>query len=502
MEKGRPSTREARGGFAVVWCPDFRLQAVVRRVHTLPEPVVLIDDTERQSIVLSRNEKAAAQGVEVRMKTVQALARCPELRIERPSSAAEVAASRLLLERAFSIVPGIEESEPGFLVLDLATLSLESWEASVRDLRGSLYEAGLETGVGLGGTPPLARIAALAAWRHGEGVCHLAPETRQEQLDALPLALAGLEPDLVERLHLWGIRSLGAFARLRRKEVEGRLDEEGVKWWLKLTGRWQRPLRYTRLEELFEVSHEFDYELAQREPLLFVVNRFLDELIVRVGKTGRAVAAVHVLLSYADGSRHAKRLALPEPVLDHEVLFHLVGGHLESLEMKAAIEAIRLRFDPSDLVATQATLFGVGLRNRFQLEETMKRLRRLVGTERVGSPRPVDTYRPGAVSLVPLPIELVEVATGVPERFGPPFRRFGSNSRAQVKAWEGELVRIESPRVTGKVRNSSGPWQASGHWWQREGEWSRAEWDVALTGGRLIRLVREGGEWWVEGEYG
>ena len=74
-------------GFSVVLCPDFKLQAVVRRVNWREDPVALVDDTLRQSIVLCRNEEAVRKGVEVGMRTVQALARCPDLRVERPSSA-------------------------------------------------------------------------------------------------------------------------------------------------------------------------------------------------------------------------------------------------------------------------------------------------------------------------------------------------------------------------------------------------------------------------------
>ena len=38
-------------GYAVVWCRDFRLQAVKRRSGR-GVPAALVDDTQRQSIVL------------------------------------------------------------------------------------------------------------------------------------------------------------------------------------------------------------------------------------------------------------------------------------------------------------------------------------------------------------------------------------------------------------------------------------------------------------------
>lgn len=494
--------RSGMSGFAVVWCPDFKLQAVVRRVQTKPEPVALVDDTKRQSVILSRNEAAIRQGVEVGMKTVQGLARCPGLRVESPSAPAEEAAARTLLETSFGWVPGIEETGEGWLTLDLSTQSPGEWVDSAQRLRGRLYEAGVEVVIGIGETPSLARIAALAARAEGKSFRHLDPDRRMEHLDQLSLGLAETAEELQERLRLWGVSTLGAFARLSREAIAARLGDEGIELWLRLTGRLQRPLRLAKLDELFEEHQDFDYEVREREPLLFVVNRFLDQLIVRVGATGRAAVAVHVLLTFSDGSCRAKRLPLPEPVLDHEILFHLISGYLDGLEMKAAIGGIRIRFEPSDPVASQRTLFGAGLKNRYQFEDTMKRLRKIVGSERVGTPRPLSTHRPGVFELQPLPDSLEECE----ERKGPPVtgatvRRFRGGLRVAVQMREGRPFRIESRPVSGLVVDLAGPWYCGGDWWHAGRDWNRVEWDVEIRARGVFRLVREKEQWNLEGRY-
>ncbi len=294
--------------------------------------------------------------------------------------------------------------------------------------------------------------------------------------------------------------------------------------WLRLNGKTSYLLRFAKLDELFEEHLAFDYEIRDREPLLFVVNRFLDRLIERVGATGRAAAAVHLLLRFSDGACHARRLALPEPVMEHEILFHLVSGHIDGLEMKAAVAELRLRFEPSEVVATQRTLYGAGLKNRFRYDETMTRLRRIVGSERVGSPRLCNTHRPGVFELVPLPSELEECfaengeATSVAERSnaaaeatgpmigapvtGTPIRRFRAGTRVAVVIRNGRPARIESRLVTGTVTVSTGPWYAAGDWWDARRSWSRVEWDVEVNGAGVFRVVREGKEWELEGRYG
>jgi protein ImuB len=488
-------------GYAVVWCRDFRLQAV-RRFVCDHGPVALVDDARRQSVVVCANDAATRRGVGAGIATVQAIARCPELEMERPSPAAELAAGRLLLETALAWVPGIEETASGILTLDLATQADDHWLDGAWNLRQRLLGEGLETVVGIGETPALARIAAQAALHEDEAVWRLPRDGRLDRLDRLPVLLAEVGPALGERLALWGIRSLGAFSRLRREEVAARLGDEGVELWLRLAGRLRRPLRLAKLEELFEARHDFEFGLREREPLLFLVRRFVGELAGRVARAGRSVAAAHLLLAFAGGACHGRRLALPEPTLDEESLFRLVAGHLEAIEMRAAIDALRLRLEPTDPVASQRALFGAGLRNQHRSEETLARLRKIVGAERVGSPRPLDSHRPGAFAAAPLLAAFDEgEAPAGPPAAGPLLRRYPIACRAAVQWRDGEPLRIESARVSGVVVACLGPWKADGDWWHRGRGWDRVEWDLELAGQGLFRLVGSGTEWNIEGYY-
>lgn len=494
---------QKRFGFAAVWCPEMRLQAIVKRVHTRETPIGLIDDSRRQSVLLCHNEAATRQGVEPGMRTVQALARCPGLQVERPLPSAEMALGRELLEKALCWVPGVEETGGGWLTLDLSTQEESEWIESARRLCGRLYDRGIEVVVGLAETPSLARIAALAAREQASGIWQLEPSQRQSLLDRLPLALGEIEPELEQRLQLWGITTLGSFSQLSREAVAARLGDDGVALWLRLTGQLCRPLRLVSLEQLFEEYFEFDYEVRDRDPLLFVVNRLIDQLILRIGNTGRAVSAAHLLLTYADGSCHARKLLLPEPLLDHEALFHLVGGYIEHVEAKAAVESLRLRFEPSDPVASQRTLFGAGLKNRYQFDETMGRLRKLVGSRCVGSPRRKDSHLPGVFDLVPLPVEIENRLPDFgPPQVGPPFHRLRSGMRAVVQFRDGIPFRVDARRYQGLVIEAMGPWKRDGAWWHEGEQWARVEWDVELRGQGLFRLVEKEGEWVLEGRYG
>ena len=493
---------KSEAGYAVIWCRDFRLQALKRRGGR-DFPVALVDDSQRQSIVLCCNALAARSGVAPGMPSVQALARCAALRVERPSEASELVAARFLLEMALAWVPGIEETAPGILTLDLSTQPASDWIESAYRLRDRLARLGLEVVVGLGETPALARIAAQAALHEEAEVWQLEPAARLAQLDRLPVLVAEGSAKLREKLQLWGLVTLGSFARLQREEVAARLGDEGVELWLRLTGRLRRPLSLAKLEELFEEHHDFEYEVHDREPLFFLLRRFLGSLAGRVAATGRGVAAVHWLVSFADGTCQGRRLALPEPSLDEEVLFRLASGPIEGLEMKAAVTGLRLRFEPSDPVAMQRALFGKGLRNRHLHGETLTRMRNILGPDRLGSPRRIDTHRPGVCERAPLAAELVE-ADGPPPGppvTGPTLRRYPLACRTNVQLRDGKPLRVESARLTGVVIEAHGPWKSGGDWWHRGQSWERSEWDVDLLNHGLFRLVETPGGWSLEGYY-
>ena len=167
--------------------------------------------------------------------------------------------------------------------------------------------------------------------------------------------------------------------------------------------------------------------------------------------------------------------------------------------------ALRLRIEPSEWGGSQRVVFGAGLRNRHRYEETLTRLRKIVG-DRVGSPRHLDTHRGGVFERAPLLSEIDEatpataVAAGPPVS-GPTLRRYPLGFRTSVQVRDGKPLRLESVRVSGVVIASFGPWKSEGDWWHRERGWERIEWDVELLNHGLFRLVETGQGWVLEGYY-
>jgi protein ImuB len=150
----------------------------------------------------------------------------------------------------------------------------------------------------------------------------------------------------------------------------------------------------------------------------------------------------------------------------------------------------------------QFGLFQNTLRNPNQFAETLARLGALVGSENVGTPVPEAMHRPDVFQVQPPNFEFVPVRStpaGSPGE-GLQLRRFRPPLPARVEFRENKPSHVRCEHFTGPITGLQGPYLSSGNWWD-ESQWSREEWDVEITGGRLLRLFRSGDACFVEGVY-
>jgi protein ImuB len=79
-------------------------------------------------------------------------------------------------------------------------------------------------------------------------------------------------------------------------------------------------------------------------------------------------------------------------------------------------------------------------------------------------------------------------------------RRFRAAVSASVLQDEDTPAHVRSTETSGKIIAQRGPYLLSGNWWD-EKSWRRAEWDLQLQNGELIRLQERDGVWKIDGVY-
>jgi protein ImuB len=257
-------------------------------------------------------------------------------------------------------------------------------------------------------------------------------------------------------------------------------------WLQKLArGALDRPLCPGAIETVYEESAEFDDPIEVREPLLFLIGRFLFDLTAKLRAQSLAAGALVLTLN-----KQQRSLRLPFPTREVKFLLKLAEHSLERQPPEEAVELVKLRIEPVEPRRVQHGLFTPAAPEPEKLELTLGKIRGLVGAENVLYPQLRDTHRPGC-------------GENDAPRFG--FRYFHPPLEARVEPTEGTPKQIWTRLVQGRILDCAGPWRSSGDWWRPldDGAWNREEFDLLLSDGALYRLVRDfaARRWFLEGTY-
>jgi nucleotidyltransferase/DNA polymerase involved in DNA repair len=484
--------------FAAICIPQFSLQAVLRlREETWAEPIAVIEEEAAKGHVLEMTDIAAHAGVRRRMVSTQALARCPTLRLWPRSSKQEQTITDLLIETAGTLSPFVEATAESLCVVDLRWLKPTDWQQWAHDVVARFEGLKLRVKVGLAANPDL---AVLVSRRAKPALVVHYPATF---LTGIAVAEINAPPELIAMLRDWGINSLGDLARLSRHELVERLGQTAGELWNCATGRAQRELRLVRPIETFVEAFDFDCPIETTEPLLFILQRILDQLTTRLRGIYRVAAKMALTLLLEDGALYERFFTIPAPTLETEVLFRILHTHLENLNLKQQPVGLRLLIEPAMPEGRQFQLFESQLRDPNRFGETLARLTALVGVGNAGVAELEDTHHPDSFRLVEPQFEKMPKSNGVKQEsrtIGLPLHRFRPPFSAQVQLTRHVPAWVFSQKAHGEIVDAAGPYRVSGGWWDREA-WTTEEWDIELDCGALYHLSKQEDTWFVEGCY-
>jgi protein ImuB len=313
--------------------------------------------------------------------------------------------------------------------------------------------------------------------------------------------------EILTILHKWGIHTLGKLAALDKEQLGARLGPEAVRMWERANGQSNRVLKLVRPPASFEESFEFENEIETAEPLLFMLRRFLEQLAIRLGTIYLVAKELALRITFTDKQIYERVFKIPQPTNDADLLFRMLHTHLENFKSEHAIIAVSLEAHPTKPVREQFGLFETTLRNPHQLSETLARLIAVLGADRVGTPVLEETHRPDAFRLQPF---TWAVESAVPsgesshalrtEHATAVLRRFRPAVSASVLLDADTPGHLRSTEICGKVIEQRGPYLISGNWWG-EKSWGRAEWDLQMENGELVRVHESEGTWEMDGIY-
>jgi len=311
--------------------------------------------------------------------------------------------------------------------------------------------------------------------------------------------------EILAILHKWGIHTLGQLAALDREELRMRLGPEAARLWERANGISNRLLQLVQPPESFDESFEFEHQIETAQPLLFMLRRFLEQLAVRLSAIYLVAKEVTLRITFANKQSYERLFKIPQPTNDVDLLFRMLQTHLENFKSEHPIVAVALTAQPIKPVSQQFGLFEMALRNPQQLYETLACLTVLLGADRVGTPVLEETHQPDAFRMELFAWNLslaADTAASTEEKNGSrPFialRRFRPTVGALI--FSSENRHLQSEKIRGKVVEQGGPYLLSGNWWD-EKSWARAEWDLQLEDGVLLRCHQKEEKWAIDGIY-
>ena len=543
--------------FGCIHVPDFPVQASLRAepaagISFKANPIAVLDGPESLLKVFACNEQARGAGIAIGMTKVQAEA-CPGVVLRKRIIGQEEEAQASLLECAYSFSPRVESTDSSSVIVDLtgAERLLGPQHEMGQQLAARAASCGFTVNVGIAANAD----TALHAARGFAGITVICPGEEAQRLACLPVEILAPSPEIIDTLDSWGIRNFKSLAALPPIPLTQRLGQPGLHLQRLAQGGVERELVPAEPPLLFQESAELEEAVDLVEPLGFVLNRLLEELLARLQARSLATDQVHMDLelevhldhqlqtespsevaTIAVLPLHDRALKLPVPTQDAKVLLKLLQLDLAAHPPQAPVKKITIEAFPARVRPAQAGLFEPLAPEPAKLEVTLARLRAAVGEQdeharqRVGFPMVSDSHQPDSFQVLLLSAEATEGGANTkPGQRGhkeihqhlatpqPQFvlRWFRPPLPARVECGLAALGSGTTPitvifnGVKAKVVQASGPWCSNGVWWNQADRWQREEWDVDLkfpyldSASGLYRIFRDlqSGQWFVEGMY-
>lgn len=550
---------------------DFAAQAMACAQPELQRrPMAILSGTAPLEYVFAVNQQAREMGVERDMGRMQAESfagvaiRPRERALEDRAFAAVVECAGRFSPRIEVIAAPQDQSSETTLVLDIANSSrlLGAPEQIAKAIERELGPAG--SGAGRGGFEASIAIssnayAAVLAARGNAGIT-IIPSCREAQMLA-PLPLSVLRPGVeAQTLDAWGIRTLGQLAALPSRSLAARLGQSGLRMQAQARGEYDHLLVPTEESADAPLSAEIELEhpVELLEPLLFVLNQLLQQVLETAQQRALAIASLELTLFFEARAKEYRTIRPVLPERDPLVLLKLIQLELELRPPASAVVGLRMVAHPARSQTAQQGLFAAQAPEPGRMAVLLARLRKLVGEGRSGSPELLDSRAPeafrmigfapdaseddsadvepiqkkvagaqfkpviglsGAVAQVPhICPSLADM--GEQNSAGPPALRILRPPReVAMELCRGAPVAMRCEGKRRVVQSSSGPWRTSGEWWTHPG-WCREEWEVVLDAtqneklqnttfqnetlhGDTLRLAHDpaNGGWYVIGVY-
>ena len=288
---------------ACVWIAQLPLRVeILRHPAWDGRPLVLGGAPGERKVVQLCSPEAEAAGVRAGLPLREVVPLCPEAIVLQPDPVRTAAVVETVLADLQHVSPLVEPGDDGYLYLDLRGLramygELANLDEAIRAVVPPLLRPRLGFGSG--------KFAAAVAARMAEpGIAQVVPASETEAFLA-PLSvrnLLHLEPDVLQRLELLGLHTIGELAALPFNAVQAEFGPAGAHAWRLAHGKDTEPVVARPVITSVQDALRFDDPLGSVEAVMAAIDQLLAHTFAQPALLGRSVRQVRLRALLADGT--------------------------------------------------------------------------------------------------------------------------------------------------------------------------------------------------------
>lgn len=296
-------------------------------------------------VVLAASYEAKARGVRTAMGGRQARELCPDAVVVPPRMDAYSAASKdvfAIFRDTTPLVEGLSIDEAFLEVGGLRRIVGSPEQIATRLRERVRAEAGLAISVGVARTKFLAKVASAVS--KPDGLLVVEPDREEEFLLPLPVErLWGVGAVTAEKLHRYGIRTVGQLAELEAATAERMLGKAtGAHVHALARLRDPRPVDTTRRRGSIGSQRALGTRPRSAEELDLILTQIIDRLGRRLRDGDRVCRTVVLRLRFGDFTKATRSRSLRAPTDRTAVLLTLARALLAAAQPEITARGITL----------------------------------------------------------------------------------------------------------------------------------------------------------------
>jgi nucleotidyltransferase/DNA polymerase involved in DNA repair len=349
-------------------------------------------------VVWSASSAAAVEGVVEGQRLSEAMGRCPSLVVLDARPARYEDRDAAILDAVERVVPGVEPAGLGTAYVDLTgVVRCYRSPAALHAALLACAPSELRPRLGVAPTKFVAGLAALQAGTDDQSP-HVGVVEETEVaafVAAVPVTALPVEAEMIRRLRLVGITTVGELAALPRHALVAQFGTQGIRLVALLDGA-AEPVRPRPREERLRERLAFPEALTSREAVLAAAAQVLRRVLRHPRRRGRVARQLVVRAETEQGKRWESRVTLRHARCDPDGLWLTLAPVLERASLPGPVSelSVELRgLRPSrgwqgELLPSRRA----SAERRERIEEGLRQLRARYGRSLVGRMVPVEPW--------------------------------------------------------------------------------------------------------------